>query len=102
MHFDLRAPGAVAAEVSRLQKLGRQWSTAIPAIRRCDTYRAMSSAWNPTPDTSTDPAPLYVSIKTVEFHLGHIFNKLGIRSRQDLITPRGSSGRLARTNLGSN
>ena len=29
---------------------------------------------------------LYVSVKTVEFHLGHIFDKFGIRSRQDLIT----------------
>ena len=28
---------------------------------------------------------LYVSVKTVEFHLGHIFDKLGIRSRKDLI-----------------
>ena len=28
---------------------------------------------------------LYVSVKTVEFHLGHIFGKLGIRSRKDLI-----------------
>ena len=27
-------------------------------------------------------AELYVSVKTVEFHLGHIFDKLGIRSRQ--------------------
>ena len=33
---------------------------------------------------------LYVSVKTVEFHLGHIFDKLGIRSRQDLITRIGS------------
>jgi DNA-binding CsgD family transcriptional regulator len=30
-------------------------------------------------------AELYVSVKTVEFHLGHIFDKFGIRSRQDLI-----------------
>ena len=30
-------------------------------------------------------AELYVSVKTVEFHLGHIFGKLGIRSRKDLI-----------------
>ncbi len=29
-------------------------------------------------------AELYISVKTVEFHLGHIFAKLGIRSRQDL------------------
>ena len=31
-------------------------------------------------------AELYVSVKTVEFHLGHIFDKLGIRSRKDLTT----------------
>jgi DNA-binding CsgD family transcriptional regulator len=35
-------------------------------------------------------AELYVSVKTVEFHLGHVFehvfDKLGIRSRRDLIT----------------
>ena len=31
-------------------------------------------------------AELYVSVKTVEFHLGHIFDKLAIRSRKDLIT----------------
>jgi DNA-binding CsgD family transcriptional regulator/tetratricopeptide (TPR) repeat protein len=35
-------------------------------------------------------AELYVSVKTVEFHLGHIFDKLGIRSRRDLITRTGS------------
>ena len=30
-------------------------------------------------------APVRLSVKTVEFHLGHIFGKLGIRSRKDLI-----------------
>ncbi len=35
-------------------------------------------------------AELYVSVKTVEFHLGHIFDKLGIRSRKDLITRIGA------------
>jgi hypothetical protein len=40
-------------------------------------------------------AGLYVSVKTVEFHLGHIFDKLGIRSRQELITP--ASGALSPT-----
>ena len=34
---------------------------------------------------------LYVSVKTVEFHLGHIFDKLGIRSRKDLITRPGGT-----------
>ena len=35
-------------------------------------------------------AELYVSVKTIEFHLGHIFAKLGIRSRRDLITRIGA------------
>ena len=35
-------------------------------------------------------AELYVSVKTVEFHLGHIFDKLGIRSRKDLIARLGA------------
>ena len=35
-------------------------------------------------------AELYVSVKTVESHLGHIFAKLGVRSRQDLITSIGA------------
>ena len=35
-------------------------------------------------------AELYVSVKTVEFHLRHIFGKLGICSRKDLITRIGA------------
>jgi DNA-binding CsgD family transcriptional regulator len=35
-------------------------------------------------------AELYVSVKTVEFHLGHIFDKLGIRSRKDLMARIGA------------
>ena len=35
-------------------------------------------------------AELYVSVKTVEFHLGHIFDKLGTRSRKDLISRIGA------------
>ena len=35
-------------------------------------------------------AELYVSVKTVEFRLGHIFDKLGIRSRKDLIARIGA------------
>lgn len=31
-------------------------------------------------------AELDVNVKTVEFHLGRTFDKLGIRSRKDLIT----------------
>jgi DNA-binding CsgD family transcriptional regulator len=43
-------------------------------------------------------AELYVSVKTVEFHLGHIFGKLGVRSRKDLAarlgTPPPPPGRI--------
>ncbi len=35
-------------------------------------------------------AELYISVKTVEFHLGHISGKLGIRSRKELITRIGA------------
>jgi len=34
---------------------------------------------------------LYVSVKTIEYHLGNIFAKLGIRSRKDLITRTGAA-----------
>ena len=37
-------------------------------------------------------AELYVSVKTVEYHLGNIYGKLGIRSRQDLISRIGAPG----------
>ena len=46
-------------------------------------------------------AELYVSVKTVEFHLGHIFGKLGIRSRKDLIPRIGAPPRPWQENLGS-
>ncbi len=42
-----------------------------------------------------------VSAKTVEFHLGHIFGKPGIRSRKDLITRTGAPPPRPARNLGS-
>ena len=47
---------------------------------------------------------MYVSVKTVESHLGHIFVKLGTRFRQDLITGIGApdpSEPLSGSHLGS-
>ncbi len=35
-------------------------------------------------------AELYISVKTVEFHLGHIDDKPGIRSRKNLIARTGA------------
>jgi DNA-binding CsgD family transcriptional regulator len=46
-------------------------------------------------------AELYVSVKTVEFHLGHIFGKLGIRSRKDLAAHLGAPPPHPGTNPGS-
>jgi DNA-binding NarL/FixJ family response regulator len=31
---------------------------------------------------------LFVSVKAVEYHMGNIFSKLGIRSRRELRAPR--------------
>jgi DNA-binding CsgD family transcriptional regulator len=37
-------------------------------------------------------AELYVSVKAVEFHLGHVFDKVGIRSRRALASRLAASG----------
>jgi DNA-binding CsgD family transcriptional regulator len=46
-------------------------------------------------------AELEASVKAVRFHLGHIFGKLGIRSRTDLIDRFGTPLPHTRGNLGS-
>ncbi|MFC5944351.1 helix-turn-helix domain-containing protein, partial [Micromonospora harpali] len=35
---------------------------------------------------------LFVSVKTIEFHLGNIFRKLGVRNRTELAARRGRAG----------
>ena len=107
----LRAAGEKQAAVARLRS-ARQRLTSLgarPYIETCD--RELAAAGAPAePDTAPalpgltpaeqavarlvaagrsnrqTAAELYVSVKTVEFHLGHIYGKLGIRSRKDLIT----------------
>jgi len=107
----LRAARQPQAAVARLRSARQRLATlgAVPFIEVCD--RELAAAGAPagpeaapllaglTPaehavarlvaaghSNREAAAELYVSVKTVEFHLGHIFDKLGIRSRKDLIT----------------
>ena len=107
----LRAAGQPRAAVARLRAARQRLITlgARPYVKICD--RELAAAGAPA-GPKTAPAlagltpaeqavarlvatgrsnrqtatELYVSVKTIEFHLGHIFDKLGIRSRKDLIT----------------
>ena len=107
----LRAAGQPQAAVARLRSARQRLITlgARPYLQACD--RELAAAGAPVEPETTPAfvgltpaeqavarlvatgrsnrqtaAELYVSVKTVESHLGHIFAKLGIRSRQDLIT----------------
>ena len=111
----LRAFGRPQAAVARLRSARQRLITlgARPYVEICD--RELAAAGAPVgPETAPalvgltpaeqsvarlvvtgrsnrqTAAELYVSVKTVEFHLGHIFDKLGIRSRKDLITRIGT------------
>jgi DNA-binding CsgD family transcriptional regulator len=112
----LRAAGQPQAAVARLRSARQRLITlgARPYLQACD--RELAAAAAPV-EPETMPAfvgltpaeqavarlvvtgrsnrqaaaELYVSVKTVESHLGHIFAKLGIRSRQDLITHIGGA-----------
>ena len=106
----LRAVGQPRTAVARLRSARQRLITlgALPFLQTCD--RELTADAPAAPQTTPalpglTPAEqavarlvatghsnrqtareLYVSVKTVEFHLGHIFDKLGIRSRQELIT----------------
>ena len=106
----LRAAGQPQAAVARLRSARQRLITlgAQPLLEACDRELAAAGA-PPGPETAPafvgltpaeqavarlvaagrsnrqTAAELYVSVKTVEFHLGHIYAKLGIRSRKDLI-----------------
>ena len=111
----LRAAGQPQAAVARLRSARQRLITlgARPYLQACDRELACTAA-PVEPETipafvgltpaehavarlvvtghsnRQTAAELYVSVKTVESHLGHIFAKLGIRSRQDLITSIGA------------
>jgi DNA-binding NarL/FixJ family response regulator len=107
----LRAAGQPQAAIARLRSARQRLATlgARPYLQACDQELAAAAAPVEAETTPTfvgltpaeqavarlvatghsnrqAAAELYVSVKTVESHLGHIFAKLGIRSRQDLIT----------------
>ncbi len=111
----LRAAGQREQAVARLRSARQRLITlgARPFVETCDRELAAADA----PEGSQTPpslpgltpgeqavarlvgtgrtnrqaaAELYVSVKTVEYHLGNIFAKLGIRSRKDLITRIGA------------
>jgi DNA-binding NarL/FixJ family response regulator len=119
----LRAVGQRDAATARLRSARQRLASlgAQPYLRTCDQeLAAAGEAPAGTPATSAlaalttaeqavarlvaagrsnrqTAAELYVSIKTVEFHLRHIFDKLGIRSRKELSVRIGAS---AAENLG--
>jgi DNA-binding CsgD family transcriptional regulator len=107
----LIAVGQRQTAVARLRSARQRLTTlgARPYLQACD--RELTAADAPATPQTTPALPgltpaeqavarlvatghsnrqtageLYVSVKTVEFHLSHIFGKLGIRSRQELIT----------------
>ena len=111
----LRAAGQPQTAVARLRSARQRLITlgARPYLQTCD--RELAAAAAPVEPETTPAfvgltpaeqavarlvvtghsnrqvaAELYISVKTVESHLGHIFAKLGIRSRQDLITGIGA------------
>ncbi len=111
----LRAASQPQAAIARLRSARQRLITlgARPYLQSCDRELAAAGAPVTTENTPAfvgltpaeqavarlvatgrtnrqTAAELYVSVKTVEFHLGHIFDKLGIRSRKDLITRTGA------------
>ena len=121
----LRAAGQPQQAVARL-RAARQRLTSLgarPYVEICDRELAAAGA-PPGPKTAPalvgltpaeqavarlvatgrsnrqTAAELYVSVKTVEFHLGHIYGKLGIRSRKDLIARIGRPAAAPAGNLG--
>jgi DNA-binding CsgD family transcriptional regulator len=78
---------------------GPQTAPALPGLTPAEQAVARLVATGQS--NRQTAAALYVSVKTVEFHLGHIFDKLGIRSRKDLIARIGTPTPHPAGNLGS-
>ena len=123
----LRAAGQPQAAVARLRAARQRLITlgAKPVLEACDREFAATGA-PVAPETAPalvgltpaeqavarlvatgrsnrqTAAELYVSVKTVEFHLGHIYAKLGIRSRTDLINRIGAPHPQPEETQGSN
>ena len=122
----LRAAGQPQQAVARLRSARQRLITlgARPYLQACD--RELAAAVAPAEPETVAALPgltpaeqavahlvgtgrtnrqaaaeLYVSVKTVEFHLRHIFDKLAIRSRKDLITRIGTLPPHPAGNLGS-
>ena len=78
---------------------GTQTVPALPGLTPAElaVARLVAAGWS----NRQTAAELYVSVKTVEFHLRHIFDKLGIRSRKDLITHIGATAASPARNVAS-
>jgi DNA-binding CsgD family transcriptional regulator len=113
----LRAAGQQDAATARLRSARQRLASlgAQPYLRICDQELAAAGAAPAGPSATSalaalttaeqavarlvaagrsnrqTAAELYVSIKTVEFHLRHIFDKLGIGSRKELSARLGAS-----------
>jgi DNA-binding CsgD family transcriptional regulator len=68
---ELRAAGGVQRAVADSDELTAQEARVAVSVARGATNREVA-------------AELFLSPKTVEFHLGRVFRKLGIRSRTEL------------------
>jgi DNA-binding CsgD family transcriptional regulator len=121
----LRAAGQPQAAIARLRSARQRLITlgARPYLQACDQELAAAAAAPVEPETAPAvvgltaaeqavaslvatgrsnrqvAAELYVSVKTIESHLGHIFAKLGIRSRHDLTTRIAAPGNPVRTDI---
>ena len=79
--------------------LRTQAMPALPGLTPAEqTVARLVAAGRSNRQTASE---LYVSVKTVEFHLGHIFDKLGIRSRKDLTARLGAPPPARARNLGA-